>query len=122
MFDRTLLGTDEFSWKKSLAMAMASLLAYQKNADGLVHVATQTWGFQECKPFGVGETQGFVAWDEKIVLVSFRGTESVGDWLSNLDLLQYGAKLREGAPRVLTGLRDRTADGDWLFEGCSCRR
>ena len=99
MFDRLSLETDVFSWKKALALAMASLLAYQKNADGLVHVATKTWGFQECKPFSVGETQGFVAWDEKVVLVSFRGTESVADWLSNLDLLSeersYG-KLHRG--------------------------
>jgi subtilisin family serine protease len=127
MFDKLSLETDVFSWKKALTLGMASLLAYQKNADGLVHVATKTWGFQECKPFGVGETQGFVAWDEKIVLASFRGTESVGDWLSNLDLLSakrsYG-KLHRGflqsfeiARLIVTGfLKDATAEDKkvWL--------
>jgi endonuclease G len=66
---------------------MASLLAYQKNSDGLIHVATKTWGFARCETFNVGDTQGFVAWDEAAVLLSFRGTESVGDWLSNLKVL-----------------------------------
>ena len=51
------------------------------------------------RAFQCGETQGFVAWDAKVVLVSFRGTESVGDWLSNLNLLSeersYG-KLHRG--------------------------
>jgi endonuclease G len=86
MFDRPSLETDEFSWRKALALAMASLLTYQKNSTGVIHVATKTWGFDRCEPFNVANTQGFAAWDSKTVLVSFRGTESVGEWLSNLTL------------------------------------
>jgi len=114
MFDRPSLQTETFSWQKALALAMASLLAYQKNSSGLVQVVTKTWGFDQCEPFNVADTQGFVAWDSKIVLVSFRGTESVGDWLSNLTLLSedrnYG-KVHRGflnafqvAQPILTGV------------------
>lgn len=119
MFDRPSLESGEFSWKKSLALAMASYLAYHKNSAGLIHVATQTWGFSQCEPFNVANTQGFVAWDSKVVLLSFRGTESVGDWLSNLDLLaedrSYG-KLHRGffkafefARPTLSGILEKAA-------------
>ena len=127
MFDKSSLRTDEFSWKKTLALAMASRLAYLKNSPGVVHVATQTWGFDHCKTFDVANTQGFVAWDSKIVLVSFRGTESVGDWLSNLTLVpttrSYGKlhlgffKAFEVVRPILSGILNDTAPANkkiWL--------
>jgi len=44
------------------------------------------WGFSRCEPFEVADTQGFVAWDSKVLVISFRGTECLADWLSDLDV------------------------------------
>jgi subtilisin family serine protease len=119
MFHRVSLQTNEFSWKKALTLAVASRLAYLKNSPGVIHVATQTWGFDHCTTFNVANTQGFVAWDSNIVLVSFRGTESVGDWLSNLTLIpttrSYGRvhlgffKAFEVVRTILSGILDDAA-------------
>lgn len=87
MFDRTALKSEDFSWKSALSLALASQLAYVRSDQGLVRVATETWGFAGCIPFGSGETQGFVAWDDACVVVSYRGTESIGDWLLNVSLV-----------------------------------
>ena len=58
-----------------------------RSDQGLIRVATETWGFAGCIPFASGDTQGFVAWDEACVIVSYRGTESVGDWLLNASVV-----------------------------------
>jgi subtilisin family serine protease len=86
MFDRDALQSDGFSWKSALSLALASQLAYVRSSQGVIQVAKDNWGFTGCLPFAAGDTQGFVAWDEACVLVSYRGTESIGDWLLNVSL------------------------------------
>lgn len=86
MFDRNALKSEGFSWNSALSLALASQLAYVRSAQGVVQVAKESWGFSGCIPFASGETQGFVSWDEACVLVSYRGTESIGDWLLNVSL------------------------------------
>ena len=83
MFYRDALKSISFSWESALSLAMASQLAYVRSETGIVQLATETWGFVGCIPFSANSTQGFVAWDEDCVLVSYRGTESIGDWLLN---------------------------------------
>lgn len=84
-FDRSALRSDTFSWQNALSLAMASELAYQKNADLLWAETLGRWEFAGCTPFDVQDTQGFVAWDDHVVLLSFRGTEqNFADWLGNL--------------------------------------
>ena len=51
------------------------------------NVVRNSWGFAKCDFLDVGDTQGFVAQTSDVVLVAFRGTESLGDWLGNLNLL-----------------------------------
>ncbi len=86
MFDRTALKSESFSWKSALSLALASQLAYVRSNEGIIRVAKETWGFTGCIPFALGDTQGFVAWDASCVLLSYRGTESIGDWLLNVSI------------------------------------
>jgi subtilisin family serine protease/pimeloyl-ACP methyl ester carboxylesterase len=78
--------SDGFSWKRALTLVTASKLAYE-NGDVVVNAVTKSWGFSECRTIDVNETQAFVASSSDVVILSFRGTESLGDWLGNLRLL-----------------------------------
>ncbi|UHD16375.1 S8 family serine peptidase [Thiocapsa bogorovii] len=95
MFDRDALKSEAFSWKSALSLVLASQLAYVRSPEEVVGIATASWGFDGCIPFAVGDTEGFVAWDAASVVVSYRGTTSVGDWLMDFDVAQterpYGA-------------------------------
>lgn len=86
MFDRGALQSEGFSWQSTLALALASQLAYVRGSQGVIQVARDNWGFTGCRPFAAGATQGFVAWDEACVLVSYRGTEGIGDWLLDVSV------------------------------------
>lgn len=83
--EQLALHTTGFSWDTALALARASQLAYRAPAS-VQEITTKAWGFGECRVFDVGETRGFVCWDAASVLICFRGTESVGDWIGNLHL------------------------------------
>ena len=86
-FDRMSLRSVDFSWQNALSLAIASEIAYQKNVMVLESAAMSDWGFKGCQVFHVNETQGFISWDDKVVLLSFRGTEqNLGDWLANLSV------------------------------------
>jgi len=78
-----------FSWSAALSLALASQLAYQKQAD--VIASARHWGFDHCEPITDGAAQCFVATTDDLALVSFRGTESVSDWLSNLNVIGIDA-------------------------------
>jgi len=87
-FDRQALRSDAFSWQNALSLAIASEVAYQKDADALRAETLGRWGFAGCEPFDVQDTQGFVAWDDHLVLLSFRGTEqNFADWMGNLKVV-----------------------------------
>jgi endonuclease G len=85
MFDLESLTGAGFSWQRALSLAVASKLAYE--SESIVdNVVKNSWGFSACRFIDVNETQGFIAHTDHVVLVSFRGTESLGDWLGNLRL------------------------------------
>jgi endonuclease G len=86
MFTLDSLRTDAFSWKAALSLASASKLSYEHEV-AVQNVVRNSWGFAKCDFLDVGDTQGFVAQTSDIVLVAFRGSESLGDWLGNLNLL-----------------------------------
>lgn len=78
-----------FSNQTALNLALASSLAYETSND-VKSVAGTDWHFDGTEPFEVGDTQGFVAWTSTIVIVVYRGTEAVGDWLTNLSVFSQG--------------------------------
>jgi len=89
-FDRKALRSEDFSWKNALSMGIASEDAYRSDDPDMRVRATRDWGFQDYKTFDNDETQGFVCWDDEVVLLSFRGSEKkVADWLRDLTLVSY---------------------------------
>jgi V8-like Glu-specific endopeptidase len=74
-----------FQWEAALSLAMASQLAYLSDDD--VRDTARSWGFDQCVPLSAGPAQCFVASTDDLVMVSFRGTESTADWLSNLNVI-----------------------------------
>lgn len=75
----------EFNWHTALSLGLASELAYSPAA--AVRTQALAWGFQDCAFVEARAAQGFVASSREVVLVSFRGTESTSDWLSNLQVV-----------------------------------
>lgn len=75
-----------FSAETALSLAMASRLAYE-TGEVVERTALHNWQLDTCKFLSVGETQAFVATCADRVLVVFRGSESPGDWLANLNTL-----------------------------------
>ncbi|MFN7819264.1 MAG: trypsin-like peptidase domain-containing protein [Cyanobacteriota bacterium] len=76
------LSNPDFDWLTALSLCLASQLAYSP-AEAVTAQALN-WGFSDCVFVEEQAAQGFVAWTEDVVMVTFRGTESTADWLSNL--------------------------------------
>lgn len=86
-FNRTKLKDADHFWENALSLAIASLDAYRSDQAEMAVRATRDWGFRGYESFEKDETQGFVCWDDDIVVLSFRGTEKkISDWLGNLHL------------------------------------
>lgn len=125
-FAAASLVATKFEWPTALSMALASRLAYDTAAE-VESTAFQAWRMQTVEFIEADDTQCFVASCQDATVVAFRGTENLGDWLGNLNLLStsrsYGkvhrgflgafqvvdAKLRSvlsrfpGKPLLLTG-------------------
>ncbi len=93
------LSKSTFTWKAALSLALTSKLAYEsdQSVKSTCLGLTRSWGFGSCEFIDVDDTQCFVALTSEIALVSFRGTESRGDWLRNINV--------PGRTRATTGLR-----------------
>lgn len=91
---------ESFGWPTALSLGLASELAYSPPA--AVRSRALAWGFQDCTFVEARAAQGFVASSAEVVLVSFRGTESAADWLSNLQVM----------PQTVAGL-GRVHAGFW---------
>jgi hypothetical protein len=95
-FNRGKLADSNFFWENALSLAIASLDAYRSDQPEMPARAIQDWGFHGYEPFDKDESQGFVCWDDDVVVLSFRGTEKkISDWLRDFkvtthDTGQYG--------------------------------
>lgn len=74
-----------FSWRAALSLASASKLAY-RDSDAVRQVVEEDWGLNMSTFVQAGGTQGFVAQSHSAVLVAFRGTEELADWLANMNI------------------------------------
>jgi len=112
VFSAASLPADVFDWRSALATVLASQLAYA-DAETVKAKALGEWGLETCQFFDVADTQGFVATTGNVALVAFRGSESVGDWLANLDVLTavrpYG-RIHRGFYYTFMDVRD------WLLQ------
>ncbi|ADB19106.1 lipase class 3 [Pirellula staleyi DSM 6068] len=99
-FDLSSLSKSTFTWKAALSLALASKLAYEseQSVKSTCLGSARSWGFSSCEFIDVDETQCFVALTPEIALVAFRGTESRGDWLRNINVAgrtrEYGVTHR----------------------------
>lgn len=85
LFDIESLSATDFSWKTALSLAVASKLAYSEKL--LVEeLAVDALGFDDCEFIAADSTECFWAANSDAVLVSFRGTTDVADWLTDLNL------------------------------------
>lgn len=80
------LTSERFDWSAALSLALASQLSYE-SAGPTHEIAVDQWGFLSCDFFEVDDTQCFVAKSADVVVVSFRGTESLADWIANLNVV-----------------------------------
>ena len=85
-FNLASLKNASFDWETALSLALAARLAYGE-AEGVTNTAEKIWGLNTCEFVEVDETQCFVATSTDAVLVAFRGTTSLGDWIANLNVL-----------------------------------
>jgi subtilisin family serine protease len=85
MFDLQSLNQNVFTWQTALSLAMASDLAYQPG-QAVVNVATRNWRLDECRFLAQSDTECFVARTDTAIIVAFRGTESLNDWLADLSV------------------------------------
>lgn len=85
MFDLNSLNETHFTWQTALSLAMASDLAYQPG-NAIESVATRNWNMDECQFLARGDTHCFVARTDAAIIVAFRGTAVLADWLANLDI------------------------------------
>lgn len=83
-FRRDSLTGTGFDWPAALSLAVASKLAYSDRFT--VEATARRLGFTHCRFFQDGATECFLARDRDRVVVAFRGTQGLNDWLSNLDL------------------------------------
>lgn len=95
------------------SLAEASEVAY-KDENDVTHMV-KSWGFEGVKTIGYNNnktvefryTQVFVAWNDEIVLICFRGTErsSTRDWINNTDLAftkgPFGGSIHTGFHNAL---------------------
>lgn len=73
-----------FSWKAGYGLASAAKLSYA-DADEARRVMANVWKVGG-RVFRADRTEGLVAEGERSVVVAFRGTQGLADWLSNLDI------------------------------------
>jgi len=83
-----------FSFKNAAFLAEASDLVYKSQEDYIK--ALKEWGFSEIYPLDKKETQGFVAKNENLILVVFRGTEQTKIEDILVDALAWQANSRMG--------------------------
>ncbi|MCL2303956.1 MAG: lipase family protein [Planctomycetaceae bacterium] len=100
--------------KTALSLAHASYASYKNNpAD---YPGFQRFGFDTVVPFAsdAGKdkeaTRGYLAAREDAIVLAFRGTDEVEDWIINLNFLQVkdnGAMVHQGFALALASIWDR---------------
>jgi hypothetical protein len=84
-FQLAALQAEPFGLPAALTLGLASRLAYRPQAE-VEQIAHTQWGL-EVRFFEIDETQCFAARAGSTVIVAFRGTWELRDWLTNISLL-----------------------------------
>ena len=116
--------TAGFSWTNAYGCAMAANLAYEKKAvigqqiEGQWGRKKKEWCFIDNKTTG---TQAFAMTTDEIILIAFRGTEAVKDFITdaNVDLIAgpLGGEVHEGFSEALTSVWSTIKEAIGNFRG-----
>jgi triacylglycerol lipase len=72
----------KYDLKNALRLAQTCELAYK--SERTIKVLTKhKWGFEKFKFFDVYHTQAFMIAKDDVIVLSFRGTESIQDWITD---------------------------------------
>ncbi len=83
-FNAGSLSSSQFSWKAVLSSAVCSHLAYE-TPQIIVTTTREIFGMQACEFLQTDATECFVAATPDTMIVTFRGTAGLRDWLGNLN-------------------------------------
>ena len=98
------LNESSFSLQSALFLAQASKLAYSSPATAKPG-AIKSLGFKTARFISKKDTQLFVAQSPSAILVAFRGTQQIKDWLTNLDSMLLKVPLGEVHRRFYEALQ-----------------
>lgn len=120
--------TTAFNLQNAHSLALAAQLAYQDKPKIKERVQKE-WDFEHFYFMDANGTQGFIMSNDQIIVVSFRGTSDIEDWLTNLDfdLIEgpLDGKVHEGfytalssvwrqVERTIAKFRDNKAKSLWF--------
>lgn len=93
-----------YSHNNALLLAKTSKLAYLQR--DIVETELQKWNLNNIYHFDHRETQAFIAGNDKLVILSFRGTEpgNLRDWMTSVNMTMvegYGGRVHRGFSRAL---------------------
>ncbi len=104
--------TTRFNLLNALQLAYAAELTYKTHQE-IHEVVINKWGFTDCEFFERRNIEIFAAVNDEIILIAFRGTESIEDWLTDLKtrlLMTKRGKVhqgfKEGLDYVWNDIRD----------------
>lgn len=119
-FSKESLTNTSFDWTTALSTALASSLAY--GSEGLIEQRViRTWGMPDAKPFNTGVIQCFAAIDEDVLLIVFRGTDEVRDWLTNIDLRSRSRPYGSVHRGFLVAFESITTELEQVIDDHPCR-
>lgn len=79
---------NEIQWVAALTLAEISAAAYDDPEAQLSKL--QSIGAKDVKSFEKGSSAGLVAWDDRTVVIAFRGTQSLADKLTDIKVFGKG--------------------------------
>lgn len=100
--------TKDYSSQNAYWLGRASQVAYKQPEEARSELAS--WGLDEFRYFDRLNTQAFIAGNSKILLLAFRGTENLRDWMTDMNIKlidELGGKVHKG---FLYGLEDVWGD------------
>jgi triacylglycerol lipase len=99
-------------------MARAAQLAYSK-AEDIEAIARHEWDMTQFAFFQFKETEAYAMGNGQQIILSFRGSDDMGDWFNNIDMVQVAGpckgKAHQGFTRILDqawGVIEQTI-GNW---------
>ena len=106
--------TRSFNLNNALLLAKASKAVYE-SGDSACSRMRSAWNFQQFRYIEQHDTQCFAAADEQSVILAFRGTSSIEDWMTNVKIQKVpgplgDTRVHKGFYKALDCVWDQTAD------------